>query len=159
MNSSFRKLIKFKKIVTIVVICTLGLSFYRYKTSVVSLYSEVNYEDDSRYIEMNDSVVVMPAVLQYKIHSHYMFGIRLPQVSYFCSDHYDSRLKNQKSYFVLNLKTQELKEFTKQLTFERYISSLGIGTVTLNYGKFEEVWSTYSYKYSLFPLSDDCIQL
>ncbi len=139
-----------------------GYVYYDYSRSWNAKYREMYSDDHDREIirKSDEKLVVRPSVLDYQVSNGHMLGILLPSKSVMCG--YSDRvvLENRKTYFVLDMATDEAVYFDTKQEFENKAASLGLerNHLRLDYLRFENVWKRYSRYYDMFSIYDSCEQ-
>lgn len=134
-----------------VLFCAFVVFGYLYIQSESDLgngYQYVSGRADDFHIRKNGRVVINSTMVDLDIVSEYVVGLRLPAEYLECEGGCKIRLINKKEYFVLFTRNGNVFNFISRDKFEARLKELGIfNDVSLNYTKFESVWSQYSKYY------------
>ena len=87
---------------------------------------DVRMEGSTRIVYRNDEVVVDRRVLDYRIDSGYLIGIRLPTKALECNFKTIRAVIDQPTYFILKLDETKVNSYLSRDEFESQISTLNI---------------------------------
>jgi len=116
-------------------------------------YRTIQPREDYTYIEINGEMVVFPTILEVKLFHPYVAGTRLPSYNIRCGNNNVIKIKNQKMYFILDLKTGKNADYSSKDDFYAdLIDKVGrVSKNTFDYTKFDKVWLYYSNFYNNYP--------
>jgi hypothetical protein len=136
----------------------IALTVYSRKLPGVNLGDDlylVHHRFDYVSVVNKDKEVILPTILDYRIESNYIIGIRLPAYLLSCNNRSFAKIKvlNERHYFILYKDNYSLLHFNSRFEFEEKLKELGIFKINiLNYSTFDTFWKKYS---KLNPKNDD----
>jgi hypothetical protein len=145
-------MIKAKKLTIIMVTLSLVivwlLAYYRYYGWEFFGYEFVNAEENNIHLVQRNEIKIASTIIDYEWQSGYLVGLRLKVDFLECESrkkyHQTIRVSKNRAYFILNVFSGELINFTSNDEFQSKLSSLQlISNIDLDYSKFSEVESFY----------------
>jgi len=135
-------------LVTLSIIIIWLLAYYRYYGWQFFGYEIVNDVGNNIHLVQRNEIKVASTIIDYEWQSGYLVGLRLKVDFLECESrekyHHTIRVSKNRAYFILNVLSGELKNFTSNDEFQSKLSSLElISTIDLDYSKFSEVESFY----------------
>ncbi|MGH1485967.1 MAG: DUF3997 domain-containing protein [Cellvibrionaceae bacterium] len=124
------------------------------ETSLGNGYHYISGRGDDSHIQKEGKRVVDAAIIDIDIMSPYVVGLRLPAEHLECHGGYKIRLKNQKKYFILSTKNDELFQFDNADAFNEQLATLLINDdINLDDFKLETTWQRYASYYNNIDFS------
>jgi hypothetical protein len=111
-------------------------------------YEYISGREDHIFIEKDKQVIIEPTIVDVRITSEYIVGLRLPIERFDCNGGYKIKIVNRQEYFLLLKDSGEVFNFTSRNKFEAKLTEYNIlGDKKLDYSKFSKVWERHEGYY------------
>ena len=113
-------------------------------------YEYISGREDDVFIRKDNSTVVFPTIIDIETHGENIIGLRLEALNAVCEEGESASImiKNNRGYFILNSKAEQVLEFNDKASFEKQLAELNLlNKSNLNHSLFDEVWSRYKGYY------------